>query len=165
MKIELKSVYFSEALSEETNAFTANVWVNNKKCGYAKNDGRGGCTEYHPYPEQRELFKQAEQWAKEQPPIKCEFNGREFEINSNMEAIIDNLLEKHLLAKEEKKKKNAYKKGIVVEIPNGYSTLSWNKPLAFMIEHYPNAVKREIKKLKDEGKVILNDNIPDEILN
>jgi len=39
MKVELKNVKFSEHMSEETNAFTADVYVDGKKCGYAKNDG------------------------------------------------------------------------------------------------------------------------------
>ena len=31
MKIELKNIKFSEALSEETNAFVCDVYVNGKK--------------------------------------------------------------------------------------------------------------------------------------
>lgn len=62
MKIELKNIKFSEALSEETNAFVADVYVNEQKVAYAKNDGHGGCTFYHAYEGMRELVEQAEQF-------------------------------------------------------------------------------------------------------
>lgn len=44
MKIELKNFQFFERMSEETNAFVADVYVNGVKVAYAKNDGRGGET-------------------------------------------------------------------------------------------------------------------------
>lgn len=44
MKLQLKSIKYSPSLSQETHAFTANVYLNNKKVGYARNDGIGGCT-------------------------------------------------------------------------------------------------------------------------
>lgn len=46
MKIELKKIHFSEQLSEETHAFTANIYINGTHAGYAKNNGRGGATYY-----------------------------------------------------------------------------------------------------------------------
>ena len=49
MDIQLKSIKFSEHLSEETNAFTANLYVDGKKIGYCRNDGRGGNTLVQPY--------------------------------------------------------------------------------------------------------------------
>ena len=49
MQIELKNIKFFEAMSEETNAFVADVYVNKVKVAYAKNDGHGGCTFYHAY--------------------------------------------------------------------------------------------------------------------
>ncbi len=33
-------------MSEETNCFVADLYINGKKIGYVKNDGRGGCTDY-----------------------------------------------------------------------------------------------------------------------
>ena len=47
MKFELKAIKWSEALSQETNAFTANVYINGKNVGYARNEGFGGCTGVH----------------------------------------------------------------------------------------------------------------------
>lgn len=45
MMFQLKSVKYSRSLSEETSAFTANIWVDGKKAGYAKNGGFGGPTD------------------------------------------------------------------------------------------------------------------------
>jgi len=44
LKVELRRVSVSARLSEETTAFAADIWVNGKRVGYAKNDGRGGAT-------------------------------------------------------------------------------------------------------------------------
>jgi len=44
MKVELKSIKHCQALSHETNAFTAKVYVNGKHVGDAENAGHGGPT-------------------------------------------------------------------------------------------------------------------------
>ena len=44
MKLELKSIKYSASLSTDTNAFTANVYINNKIVGEARNEGIGGPT-------------------------------------------------------------------------------------------------------------------------
>lgn len=43
MQLELKSIRHSPSLSSDSEAFTANLYVNGKKAGYAKDDGNGGC--------------------------------------------------------------------------------------------------------------------------
>ena len=45
-KVEIKNVVHATNMSEETNAFTAALWIDGKKTGGAKNDGRGGETDY-----------------------------------------------------------------------------------------------------------------------
>jgi len=44
MKVELKSIKHCQALSHETNAFTAKVYVDGKHVGDAENAGHGGPT-------------------------------------------------------------------------------------------------------------------------
>ena len=46
MKLELKNVKFYESMSEETNCFQADLFINGKKIAYVKNSGQGGCTDY-----------------------------------------------------------------------------------------------------------------------
>ena len=48
MQIELRRVSYSATLSQETSAFTADIWVDGKKAGTAENHGTGGCTNSHP---------------------------------------------------------------------------------------------------------------------
>ena len=82
MKIELKNIKFYERMSEETNAFTADLYVNGKKVGYAKNEGHGGCTDYYPNSiEDRAVINEAEQYCLGLPPIKY----GSFEIEMNLE--------------------------------------------------------------------------------
>jgi len=46
MKIELRKISFNERMSEETNCFVADLYINDKKVGYVKNDGCGSQTDY-----------------------------------------------------------------------------------------------------------------------
>jgi hypothetical protein len=73
--ITLKKLKIIASMSEETTAFTAEVHFNGKLVGFAKNSGRGGCTDVDPAfgkdesksPAIRAAFAEAEAWAKTQP--------------------------------------------------------------------------------------------------
>jgi hypothetical protein len=43
MKIELRKISFNERMSEETNCYAADLYVDGKKVGEVGNDGHGGC--------------------------------------------------------------------------------------------------------------------------
>lgn len=62
----LKKLKIHEDMSEETNAFSAEVWVKNKLVAYAKNDGRGGSTFMHQAG--KGALDAAEVWASTFPP-------------------------------------------------------------------------------------------------
>jgi hypothetical protein len=118
MKIELKKISFSEALSEETNAFHAEIYVNGKNVGYAKNDGKGGSTDCRPHydkPECKELFKQAEAFCLSLPPIKypAAHGGEAFEWKMDLETFVDNLLTEELKKKDAKKLEKKMEKSII----------------------------------------------------
>lgn len=176
MKIELKKIAFYERMSEETNAFTADIYINDVKTGYAKNDGQGGCTFYHAYQGKEQLLKEAEIFAKSLPKTKHEFSGKTYEFDSNLESIIDHMFEQYLTAKENakfaKKREKAYLTSIVFGKPNGtsYRSIGW-KQKGITIEflkataHGITAIKNAIasaKKECGEGDVILNTNLPKE---
>jgi hypothetical protein len=166
MKIELKNVKISESLSEETTAFTADIFVNGKKAGYARNDGRGGCTEYHSFPETRELFDKAEKFALTLPKKVEEFNGKIYEFNSNLELIIDNIIENVLKEKDKKKLEKACLKGIFKGNTFDYSGVSYKLPLKDIVRihkekgvaHLQGAYNKMKSELK-QGEKILNTNL------
>ena len=166
MNIELKKIKFSEHLSEETNAFTADLYINGKNAGYVKNDGHGGCTDYYPNEGMRELVNEAEQFCLTLPPI----NYGTFQIDMNLENKIDQLFEEWLKSKDEaklqKKLQKDMLKGICFKIDGGYSISSWKGHTLATLLQNPNgkqAVKNHLKKLVGEGKEILNTNIPQEL--
>lgn len=156
-RVSLKNIKFSEALSEETNAFVADVYLDNVKFGYAKNTGHGGCTDITHYPNKKELFNEAEAYCKSLPQIDYDT----FKVDSNLENVVDTIFEDWLELKDLKKhmtKAIVFKKGgkimkidfkvtikSILEIPN-------NKGL--------DALQRKVDELKKEEDVkILNTNL------
>jgi hypothetical protein len=168
MNIELKNIKFSEALSEETNAFVADVYVNKVKVAYARNDGHGGCTFYHLCDAKHsELLKQAEDFCLALPPLK--YGG--MELPMSLEMKIDNLLEDWLRAKDEAKLGKKLQKdmltGLCIKTPNGYTQLTWksgSRKLTIAelvsVQNGRDLLKNAIAKAKAEGKEVLNTNIP-----
>jgi len=166
MNIQLKNIKFFEAMSEETNAFVADVCVNDVKVAYAKNDGHGGCTFYHAYEGKRELLGQAEDFCKALPPIKA----YSMELPMNLEFKIDLLLEDWLKAKDQKRLDNKLEKdclkGICIKTANGYSPIQWKgHTIKSMLQHPQGklTIKVKLNELRREGKEVLNKNIPQEL--
>ncbi|TDX00459.1 hypothetical protein [Dinghuibacter silviterrae] len=176
MKIELKNIHRSEKLSEETSAFSANLYINDIKAGIASNRGQGGATMYISFNEKgRQLIQQAEAWCSAQPQEKFTYKGKEYSNPVTLENFIDNLLAVHLQRKNlEKFKRKLGKdtqKGIAFGIPDQeYQILHFKMPIKGILEA-PNGyevlrntiVKRVVPQMK-EGEKILNTNIPEKIL-
>jgi hypothetical protein len=166
MEIKLKNIKFSEHLSEETNAFTADIFVNGKKVGYAKNDGHGGCTFYNAYEGKRELVKEAEQFCLGLPPIKAYGT----ELKMNLEFKIDLLLEDWLKEKDQKRLDKKLEKdcliGICYKTDNGYSLIQWKGHTINSLLQHPQGkltIRVKLNELRREGKEVLNKNIPQEL--
>ena len=123
MKLELKNVKINEAFSEETLMFMADLFVDGKKVGYANNDGRGGCTFYNAYENQREALREAEAFALTLPSTITEFGGKDFEFKASLESWIDDAVHKiyndKAQAKAEKKMQKLMETQVVWGIPNG----------------------------------------------
>jgi len=49
-KYEIKNVRVNRSMSEETENFSLDLWVDGVKFASVGNDGRGGCHRTHPYP-------------------------------------------------------------------------------------------------------------------
>lgn len=162
--LQLKNVHFSERLSEETNAFTADIFFRGKKVGYAKNDGNGGCTNISHYPEQRENFQAAEEYARSLPDIQTTFTkgvgGEPYVITFNLENQVDELFSQWLEKKEIQKFE---KKGIFYQEPNGRrSTVFWKGyPIKKLLQHPQGEglIRAKILELQSAGNTILNTNL------
>jgi len=158
MKIELKNIKFSEALSEETNAFTANLYINGKNVGYCKNQGQGGCTDYHANsPEDYKVIIATEAYCKILPKIK--YGGMEFD--QSLESVIDQLLEDWLKAKETKKMERKMQTCILVGSPDSlnYSYYNFKAPLSSIPKGQLEASVFRIKNKLNKGEAILNTNL------
>lgn len=106
MKIELKNVHYSAALSEETNAFTADIWVDGKKAGYAKNGGTGGNTDVGP----QELFDRLQAHGATLPKKDL---GDGITVDQDAESLVDDAFTEWLLTRD---LKSLMRKGAVVTL-------------------------------------------------
>jgi len=171
MKIELKSLKIYDSLSEETIAFTAYVYVNDKKVASAKNDGHGGSTYIHRYPNaDPALLDSAENYYKELPPTKYESNGKVIEIKQTIEDVIDDLVYQAYNEKEkkkiEKKLNNNMIKGICHGDVNSFTITSWTGYTIPQLLASPQGratIRAKLLQLKSEKRPILNTNIPKEL--
>ena len=179
MQIELKNIKVAEHMSEETIAFTANLYVNNKKIAFVKNEGRGSCTDYQLYEQgDRPLLRQAEEYCKNLPPIVFPSaipEGKSFELPMDLENFIDDLLDKHLqkkgLEKFHKKMAKHQEDSILFGIPDKqYNGLKFKKPIAEILQSekgtqiIKDAIHKKILPKLKEGQSILNTNLPTELL-
>lgn len=95
MKIALRKVHYSKALSQETAAFTADVYVDGKKRGEARNDGHGGMTFVTPHT----LHAEIDRYAATLPPLPPTAMYPEA-LPINADLLVSTLLEEHLIAKD-----------------------------------------------------------------
>ena len=168
MNIELKRISFNERMSEETNCFVADLYINGKKVGYVKNDGRGGCTDYYGNTkEDNVLIAEAEKYCKSLPNVRSE--ELNFEYEQSLENVIDEILEKYLKDNAVKKMLKKMQRRFATAICYGkiddngceFGTVYWKgRPLASIPLPYLQKAYDDVKanKLKN-GDVILNDNL------
>lgn len=157
MKIELRKIQIALAMSEETTAFTADIYVDGKLAGYAKNHGHGGNTDYHAAEGKRELIAQAEKYCLSLPPLDL----GTFKIEMDLENFIDELINKELERKEQKKFEKKMETHLMWGIPKSlsYVQVKFKKPLStvptLQLQSYVDKFKKEFK----EGEVFLNTNL------
>jgi len=178
MKIELKNIHHSLQLSEETEAFTANIYINGTHAGYAKNSGHGGPTDYyHDNEKGRELIREAEAYCKTLPDKqypKDEYMEA-FSVPMNLENYIDELLNNYVEKKEQasfaKKMNKAMERGIVFGIAGkSFTTLAFTSPFVNVLSHpsaidiIKNAIINKVLPDLKNGNIILNTNIPESLL-
>lgn len=170
MKIELKSIKVNLSFSEETTQFNADIFVNGVKAGYAKNDGRGGCTDYHPYENKRDLLNEADAYLKTLPSTPHDCGIRIIQIDSNLENFIDNEIDKYVNKKELDKYNKKMAKDSLSNIVfgpkggNSYRIFGYKKTFADLEKwgNYESLMVKLVAGVKEamkEGDVIFNTNI------
>jgi len=158
MKIELKSVQHYPRLSDETNAFNANLYIDGIKVAACENQGKGGPTSI--WVTNKEKYKQYQDFIKSLPPRKSEyFPGEEFPVTE--EDYIDDLLYAFLNEKELKK---LTKKSIVyadTDTPDSYKLITYKNTIAQLMAHpeFREHLIKKVEELKKQGKHVFNTNI------
>lgn len=72
MKIELRNITHNERLSEETNAYAADLWVDGRRIGQVSNHGHGGCDDFHG---DEAAYRAADDWCKANlPPFVTDYS-------------------------------------------------------------------------------------------
>lgn len=163
---ELKKVQHAEFRSEETNCFSADLYVNGKKLADCGNAGQGGSTDVRFYPEMRVLGNEIEKFLETQPKITPE--GYDFELDLDLEYIVDHLLAKHLEGKFFDKLRKQTNKFLIFKASDTfYPQYRWGKLTieeALKIEHCRKQIRDTIAEETAKGHTLFNDNIPAELL-
>ena len=89
MKVELRNIKHAEFASQETDCFTASVYIDGVKEGEVENSGHGGSNNYHPHG----LFEKLSKIAATKPKILF---GNGHEIDSCPDIIIGDILSAEL---------------------------------------------------------------------
>lgn len=87
MKIELRRINHNAKLSEETDAYTAEIWIDGERAFDARNQGQGGCDLYRQIGRWTEAEVNA--WLKANRPIRP-FQG--LTLEHDLEAEVGDLL-------------------------------------------------------------------------
>lgn len=81
MKIELKSVKYAAFASQETNCYSAALWIDGVKIGTVENDGHGGCDSF--WGDQK-VFDKANAWCKANLPKWDSYDGEPMDTDLEM---------------------------------------------------------------------------------
>lgn len=165
-EFEIKNFKYMEALSEETNCFSAMLYVNSKKLAACSNSGHGGSTDIHFFPQYTQIGRKIENFLETQPKIKCE--GCDFEMDLNLEYIVDELVTELLKAKGLKKLMKQTGKYLVFRNPKGtYYQIGWKKyKVDELLKTRPgqDMLKNTIAIHVSKGNILINENIPADLL-
>ena len=166
MKLELKNIKFYESMSEETNCFQADLFINGKKIADVKNQGQGGPTDYRVLDfKNQQILRDAEAYCLTLPKEKI---SDTFDFQPTLESKIDDLFEAWLKVKADKKMEKQMEKGILYGRNKNmsYTISTWNLPLKAMLmtTNGREVIRQKIIKIKEEGLIVFNTNIPKELL-
>lgn len=107
-KVELRKIHVDTRMSEETNCYSAELFVNDKKVGIVSNHGHGGCDDQH--------IDSKSGWTVEKLDAECKANypatdmsqftikGAPMEDSpADLESVCGNLIDRHLTLKSHRR--------------------------------------------------------------
>lgn len=152
MKIELKGIKHFPSMSEETNCYQANLYVDSKNIGRVSNRGTGGCDEFYG---DHAAFAAANEWCKANlPPYTLDLGTETSTGPTDIEMHCANLLSDHI---DTKALTAAMRKSALFTRPDqtglfrsGYKAQRGVKPKA------PDKTLFDHVRQKNKGAVILN---------
>lgn len=117
MKIELKNIQHTQALSEETNCFSATVYIDGQKTCTVSNRGHGGCHMWSDWA----VRERINAYAQTLPPVTTDIPDNEdpskmWVYQRDADALIDDLLVAWL---EERDLKKALKSRVLYQGEDG----------------------------------------------
>jgi len=109
LKLELRAVHYSPALSRETNAFAADVWIDGKPGFHVRNDGQGGCDFHEPvkgqsYAEMNAQLAAVGTYANTLPARRYGPADHQVVLEENVDSLVAGLLSDWILTKDVKRK-------------------------------------------------------------
>jgi hypothetical protein len=175
MEIELKNVQEYKKLSEETMAYSATLYINGKRAGEVRNDGRGGMTKITPYDQNgHQLIEQAKEHSLNLLDPNNEHFGKGRAFPYTLDMYIDHLADKMLdeadLKKLITKMELLTPNHVVMEIKKGEykaTKLKWPMEEILNTPSKKNGLAKLLVRMQQElpiGSVLLNKNIPAEIV-
>ena len=162
-RVKLKNIQFTEWNSEETHCFMGDIYFDNKKVGFCKNDGQGGQTWCYSDDKSYDKFKELVTYCKNLPDIEY----KEYSFKSNLENVVDKLFQDWLDKKHDKSLLKDFSKGICVGTKNFYKVIELNvrgKKIKIeeilKTEQGVSFLKKLCEEKRKEGLTVLNTNLP-----
>ncbi|MCY1170880.1 hypothetical protein [Sphingomonas echinoides] len=141
MKIELRSISYSAALSQETAAFSAEVWIDGELAFHARNQGTGGADFYHQVGRWTET--EVDTWLKANRPQRC--HG-DVAFDHDLEIEVSDLL---LRAVEGRRLKRLLRTNLI--------TIENDQILQYPLRKRPLAIVARAVRATNPDAVIVND--------
>jgi hypothetical protein len=174
MDIKLRNIHVDLRLTEETNAFTADLFINGKNVGTASNDGHGEMTICRAKDRKgAELIREAEIWCEQLPPEEVkDDDGSTHSYSISLDYYLDRTIDEHIAKREQARFEKLMDNSIIFGIPGGaeYGRLKFKHSIRDLVKTElgigllrSTIVKKVLPELV-ENKKILNRNIPQDIV-
>jgi hypothetical protein len=162
----LQKFEYLASRSDETHCFGAVLCVNGKPFADCGNNGQGAPTEIDIHLECRALGEEIETFLATQPKVVPP--GHTFELDLDLEYIVDELVQQRLMERQQKKIKALTISNLVFKTAgDSYHWRGWkNQTIALMLEHPqgPAQIRKVIAEELSKGYILVNENIPDELI-